>query len=63
MKLYQAVDKLDNKDSFFLVYADSSVATMLTCSIETVKRNANYYLKDKAVRLEDAIDPVLIAEW
>jgi len=63
MKLYQAIDKLDNTDSFFLIYPDGYVATMLACSIDTVKRNASYYLKDGAIRFKDAIDPVLVAEW
>ena len=63
MKLYQAIDKKDGKDTFFLVYADGSVAPMPVCSIKTVKHNQKYYARDSADRFDDAIDPVLIAEW
>lgn len=63
MKLYQAVYKLDAKDTFFLVYPDGSVAPMPPCDIELVKYNIKYYARDPAVRFEDAVDPVLIAEW
>lgn len=63
MKLYQAVDKLDNKESFFLVYPDQSVAVMLVTDVKTVKRNARRYLTNPSLRFDDAINPVLVEEW
>lgn len=63
MKLYQAIDKLDNTDTFFLVYSDGSVATMPRCELWIVKDNVDYYARGTAKRFEDAIDPVLIEEW
>lgn len=63
MKLYKAVDKLDGRESFFLVYPDNTVATMYCCSVETVRANACLHLRDPVERFNDAIDPVLIAEW
>ncbi len=63
MKLYKAVDALDNAESLFLVYPSGEVATMYIASVETVKALQDEYLKDPACRFEYAIDPVLIAEW
>ena len=63
MKLYQAVDKLDGTDTFFLVYADGSVATMPVCELWIVKDNVDYYARESAKRFKDVINPVLIAEW
>ena len=63
MKLFQAIDKLDNTETFFLVYGDGSVAPMPVCDIALVKYNAAYYARDDASRFADAVDPVLVAEW
>lgn len=63
MKLYQAIDKLDNTDTFFLVYPDGSVAPMPVCEIWIVKDNVDYYARESAKRLKDAINPVLVEEW
>lgn len=63
MKLYKAIDKLDNNETFFLVYDDGSVAPMPVCDVSVVKRNVDYYARNKASRFADAVDPVLVAEW
>lgn len=66
-KLYKAVDKMDGELSAFLVRDNGDVCksswlmddkseidiAKQTCSIQTPSRNA----------MDDAINPVLIAEW
>lgn len=63
MKLYKAVDAIANAESLFLVYPSGEVATMFSASVETVRAHQDMYLKGPAKRFNDAIDPVLIAEW
>lgn len=68
MKLYKAVDKLDGAVSMFLVYGGGAVAVMewyLTDSemVYSVKVAAHHYATEPAERFNDAIDPVLVAEW
>lgn len=68
MKLYKAVDKVDDNMSAFLVYnnGDVSVSTWVfedAGEIASAKRLAECYLRDPAERFNDAVDPVLIAEW
>ncbi len=63
MKLFKAIDALDGTDSFFLVYPSGEVAVMHFCSVEAVKHNQSVYMKDRAERFADAIDPVLVWEW
>lgn len=63
MKLYQAIDALDDTDSFFLVYPDGRVAVMPHGSLEAVKGKESFYLTEAANRFQDAINPVLLAEW
>lgn len=68
MKLYKAVDKLDGELCMFLVYGCGKVAVMegyMTDSemVHAVKGAARYYMTEPAERFNDAIDPVLIAEW
>lgn len=69
MKLYKAVDKLDGSVSMFLLYDNGEVAVnfwgpwtnaekrRLVCIVQ------DSYLREPAERFNDAIDPVLIAEW
>lgn len=68
MKLYKAVDKLDDNMSAFLVYNNGEVAVSSWVfeeseEVEAAKHDAPHYLCDPAERFNDAIDPVLIAEW
>lgn len=68
MKLYKAVDSLDGAVSMFLVYGFGKVAVMEwymtdTEMVHAVKVAARYYATEPAERFNDAIDPVLIAEW
>lgn len=68
MKLYKAVDKVDDNISAFLVYnnGDVSVSSWMFSEageILAAKKHANQYLREPAERFKDAIDPVLIAEW
>ncbi len=63
MKLFKAIDALDGTYSFFLVYPSGEVAVMLLCPIEAVKHNQSVYMKDRAERFADAIDPILVEEW
>lgn len=68
MKLYKAIDKLDNEVSAFLVHAGGEVSVSAwwfseAGEILAAKKCANQYLRDPAERFNDAIDPVLIAEW
>lgn len=68
MKLYKAVDSLDGAVSMFLVYGCGKVAVMEwymtdTEMVHAVKVAARYYATEPAERFNDAIDPVLIAEW
>ena len=69
MKLYEAVDRLDGKKSMFLVYDNGKVAVgywRLKTGAEQEQEariNQHAYLLDPAERFNDAIDPVLIAEW
>lgn len=68
MKLYKAVDKMDGELCMFLVYGCGKVAVMewyMTDSemVHAVKDCAGYYATVPAERFNDAIDPVLIAEW
>lgn len=69
MKLYKAVDKLDNTESMFLLYEYGKVAVSYwgelpdADKVEMVKGMVSDYLRQPAERFNDAIDPVLIAEW
>ena len=68
IKLYKAVDKLDGDLCMFLVYENGKVAVMdwyMSDSemVRAVKSAARYYMTETAERFNDAIDPVLIAEW
>lgn len=69
MKLYKAVDKQDGKKSMFLVYDNGEVAVSYwgfhtDAGREQVAReNQHSYRLDDAERFNDAVDPVLIAEW
>lgn len=68
MKLYKAVDSLDGAVSMFLVYSCGKVAVMEwymtdTEMVHAVKVAARYYATEPAERFNDAVDPVLIAEW
>ena len=68
MKLYKAVDKLDGELCMFLVYGGGKVAVMEwympdSEMVHTVKVAAIYYVTEPAERFNDAINPVLIAEW
>lgn len=69
MKLYKAVDKIDNTESMFLLYEDGKVAVSYwwglpdADKVEMVKSVVSDYLREPAKRFNDAIDPVLIAEW
>lgn len=68
MKLYRAVDTIDGEVSAFLVYDDNKVSVAgwdLSDEeeISLAKELADKYLKDRYSRFDDAINPVLIAEW
>ncbi|MBU8970810.1 hypothetical protein KSS88_18360 [Bacillus altitudinis] len=69
MKLYKAVDKVDGDMSAFLVYDNRKVAVSYwgelpdADKVEIVKIAASDYLREPAERFNDAVDPVLIAEW
>lgn len=68
MKLYRAIDKLTEQMCAFLVYPNGEVATSYWVfsdaeEADLAKRCAEGYLCDPAWRFNDAIDPVLIAEW
>lgn len=68
MKLYRAVDAIDGEVSAFLVYDDNKVSVAgwdLSDEeeISLAKELADKYLKDSSSRFDDAINPVLIAEW
>lgn len=69
MKLYKAVDVVDDAMSAFLVYDNGEVAVSTWVfeaseeEVATAKSAAPHYLRAPAERFNDAIDPVLIAEW
>ena len=68
MKLYKAIDERDYEPAAFLVYTSGEVAvsTWMFSESEEVaaaKDCADQYLRKSAKRFNDAIDPVLIAEW
>lgn len=65
MKLYQAVDKLDGADSYWLVYPNGEVAVMYARGLaaECVHYNAPHMSKSEPERFNDAINPVLVEEW
>ena len=68
MKLYKAVDRLTKQMCAFLVYPDGEVATSYWAfsdaeEVGLAKKCAEGYLRDSAERFNDAVDPVLIAEW
>lgn len=68
MKLYKAIDKVDGSVSAFLIYNNGEVAVSIWVfedvgEITSAKGLAECYLRDPAERFNDAIDPVLIAEW
>lgn len=62
-QLFKAIDKIDGEESFFLRYENGEVAVMMVSNVSSVQRNAHLYLTDDAERFEDAINPVLVAEW
>lgn len=68
MKLYKAVDDMDGVMSAFLVYEHGEVAVTSWVfedseEVAAAKHAAPHYLRDPAERFNDAVDPVLIAEW
>lgn len=69
MKLYKAVDNQDGKLSMFLVYDNGEVAVSSWGQCNNrgkercARRSQGMYLREDAERFDDAIDPVLIAEW
>ena len=65
MKLYQAVDKLDGADSYWLVYPNGEVAVIYArgLQLEAIKYSARYYSRSEPKRFNDAINPVLVREW
>lgn len=64
MKLYKATDALDNTDSFFLVYPNGEVAVMLEGgSVENIRAKTLKFERTPADRFDDAVNPVLVAEW
>ena len=68
MKLYKAVDKLTEQMCAFLVYPNGEVATSYWAfsnseEVAAAKDCADQYLRESAERFNDAIDPILIAEW
>jgi hypothetical protein len=65
MRLYQAVDKLDGADSYWLVYPNGEVAVLYVRGLvaEDVRYSARYYARSKPERFNDAINPVLVKEW
>lgn len=68
MKLYKAVDKLDDTMSAFLVYGNGEVSVSHWSredaeQVAVAKSSAGNYWRDPVKRFKDAVDPVLIAEW
>lgn len=65
MRLYQAVDKMDGEDSYWLVYPTGEVAVMYVgrVRLECIAINARRFLTSAPERFNDAIDPVLVKEW
>lgn len=69
MELYKAVDKLGGMTSMFLVYDNGEVAVNFWGPYSNGEKERrvrvvqDVYIRSSAERFNDAIDPVLIAEW
>lgn len=68
MKVYKAVDSNDGKSSIFTLFDDDTVSvTSVSFSdeeeVEYVKEWGHTQSRCHKSRLEEMIDPILLAEW